>query len=130
MSNKIKEICGYLDDKGRFHKTLFECNNANIEYKIMSFKNDIQSLTISYARQYRSEFDHYFYKKDDIKGLSDFVETIFSQLLYYGSDKLIKFHKEKESIEFEINKLNKLRGKPKILRKDWWFRDEITFYKE
>lgn len=120
----MKKQCGYLDIRGGFHKSAYECNDANIKYEINRLRQKVKNLVTNYAKIYakgRKKLLSY----DDVSA-SEFIERIIEEMLVYNHESLLEYKKEKDIIENNIDILYKIYEKPKLLRKDWWLGEKLN----
>jgi len=118
------KICGFLDQEGNFHKTLHACNNANIWSQMEKIKRQIDFLVRGYSQAFGKDFDR---KTIERYGFSGLLEKMLTQLFTYKHKSLVKLSYDIKRLQEEWDELEKLSATPRVLRKDWWLRDTITF---
>lgn len=125
----MKKQCGYLDDNKNFHTNIFDCNNANLNIKMRRLRDRIKSLNIYYSRKFSKEIEKGFLEEElNNNDVFKVIEKIFLELLVNQRELLFQYSKEIEILEGEYNNLEMKKGLPKILRKDWWLNEKISFY--
>ena len=122
--------CGFLDQKGGFHKTLHKCNNANMQYEIRNLQESISNLNSSYSRRFANKFDHIKIDSRQAQNVSALIDKIFIELLVGERGWLLEYSDKIIELEARRNALVDREGLPKILRKDWWLREYIDLKQE
>lgn len=116
----MEKQCGYVDKNGKFHKTLFECNNENLEIRMKELKEDIKDLTFYYEGVFYTKL--MAIKQREISGIGsdNMVKDIIKTFLWRDSETLLEFSAKKKEIEEEYEQLQKKSNTPKTLRTNWW----------
>jgi hypothetical protein len=123
--HKVAKECGYLDDRGNFHKTLFKCNNENIHIEAEAVRTEMNNVIRRYAKDFEREFSAM--KRPDVSS-SSMIEDMFNAILY-NHQWLMAMTSEIKRLENRNRELNYMVAKPRILRKDWWFGYGLVFKK-
>ena len=113
----MKEICGFLDDKGKFHKTKKQAETANVQYRIdeIGIKLDnIRSLIHSYL--FSTHKVKYIYEVEEIVK-EVIVKTILSNFKRLEE---IVAHKEQLQKDLEYLKKEKRKLERWWLKYKWW----------
>lgn len=120
---KVKKQSGYLDNKGKFHRTLHACNNENLWIEINKLRSKTQNLLEYYTKIYEE-----WLKRDAKAGYENSFTTvshIVKAILNNEARDLVQYVNKRDEIEERIDKLRDLAEKPRVLRKDWWFGTKI-----
>lgn len=114
----MKEVCGFIDTAGNFHKTQEECEIAEIKIKIKVTKSIFENFESRISNylffNYNGETSHLFHKHKN-----DIFEAVTKAVLA-ESDKFIAIIREKESLSKDLDILEK-EYKDKTF-KPWWLR--------
>jgi hypothetical protein len=122
---KVAKECGYLDQNGNFHNTLFKCNTENIHIEANDVRNQMNNVIRRYAKDFEREFEAM--RRPDVSSVTT-MEDMFNTMLY-NHQWLMEMTSEIKILESRQRELNYMHKSPRILRKDWWFGYGLVFKK-
>lgn len=123
----MEEICGYIDENGKFFKTKFEISQNNINKKIAKLQNKLGIVKTDFINSlHKSTFRSINAERNYINA-EKHLKYFINEIVYYRREEFIELSNEIVNLEKECEKLEKLHDLPKILRKDWWFNNILEF---
>ena len=114
----MKEICGFLDKEGNFHKTEKECENANLSINIRVVEHTLDNFSSQIGdylfKNYKWSYEAskvYSHNEDDIK-------KMISYLVLKNGDEFIELINKKKELEVTLDKLRKTEE----YKNKWWMK--------
>jgi len=111
----MKEVCGFKSLDGKFHDTKSDCERADIEHRMHSIRNTLDS--------FYNEIDNSIFREYSFKGKlqqtwnyeRESIMTAVARNVLLYSDDFIKIINRKKELEKDLDKLQKQRD-------SWWLK--------
>ena len=115
----MKETCGYLDSKGRFHKTVESCEKAELEIRIEKLRNQLEN--------FHTELSQYFgryYSYQISNRAAEYGLEIVAKCVLENSNMFLEIIAKKAQYKKDLDILEKQYKestyKPWYLKFKWW----------
>ena len=116
----MKEVCGFEDSKGRFHRTKKEVEKAEAQIKIHNIENTLRSLDTKLSNlMWHSGAENL--GGIDASRVKSLITENLAHYILQNSDSFIEIVNTKKSLEKELDLLSKVNSyKPWWLKIEWW----------
>lgn len=117
----MKEICGFLDTQGRFHKTEEECEIAEIEIKLVNTRKTLERFDKTVSEYIFKEYRKYAtYNPYE----NEWLLEIVTKSVLQNSDGFIAIINQKKELAASLDRLEQeyknKEWKPWWLKLKWW----------
>lgn len=119
----MKEICGYQDSKGKFHKTKESCEKAELNIRIFNVQRQLSNFDVELSN-YFMQNSNYRHREDyNTYNIEEFLQIV-AKCVLQNSDMFLEIISKKGQYKKDLDILEKQYttkyGKPWYLKIKWW----------